>query len=154
MDYTNWDEERAALKAEIYRELREQRDRERSQTYTGLIQIEPQILKLNTSTEYGPFPFPSTFSGTPNMSFCAYRTEVTKPLTAVLEVSRWDTSNGNVTGFYLSVYPITEPPRDVLNHTISWIAQGTASVYHEGSASDAWTTQYDNKYNNTLNIFD
>ena len=51
-DYTNWEAERSALKAEIYRELREQRDRERKVTISGAIELNPQYVTKAQAYEY------------------------------------------------------------------------------------------------------
>jgi hypothetical protein len=152
MDYTNWDNERAALKNEIYKELREQRDREGKSMDSGQITINPQLVTVGESFEYGPFFFLGPFRTAPNMAFAQIRAEADKPFWGALDVSRWETASGAIEGFYVGFLALQAPPEALFTHTVSWIAQGQASVYHQSTGRDAWMDKYSSEYNSTLNI--
>lgn len=152
MDYTNWNNERAALKNEIYKELREQRDREGKVTDSGRIAINPQLATVGETYEYGPFFFLGPFKTAPNMAFAQIRAEADKPFWGALDVSRWETSEGVVEGFYLGFWALQTPPEALFTHTVSWIAQGQASVYHQSTGRSAWMDSYSSDDNPTLNI--
>lgn len=152
MDYTNWDYEREALKTEIYKELREQRDRVREATDSGKIEINPQLATVDIPFEYGPFFFKSPFKQAPNMTFAQARTVRTSPFWALLDISRWESPSGALEGFYIGVLALRPPPAAVFTHSISWIAQGEASVYHPSNSTNAWMDQYSDGTNPTLEI--
>lgn len=152
-DYTNWEAERAALKTEIYRELREKRDRERVVTISGSIELNPQYVTKDIPFEYGPFLFPTPFSEPPILTFSAVRTDPVKPFWGFMDISRWQIASGTFEGFYIGFYAIQTPPAALYKHIINWIAQGKASVYHESAAEDAWTAGYDHSSNPSVNLY-
>ena len=152
-DYTNWEAERTTLKNEIYKELREQRDRKREVTISGTVEINPQFVTKGVPYEYGPFLFPTPFSSQPVMTISTTRTDPTKAFWGITDISRWQLTAGIFEGFYVGFYAIEPPPEALYRHTISWIAQGTASVYHESVGQDAWTTGYDHANNPTVNLY-
>jgi hypothetical protein len=152
MDYANWNTERALLKNEIYKELRDQKDRESKVVDSGQINLDPSFLEKDIPSEYGPYFFRVPFASPPSMAFAQIRAAQAFPVWTILDISRWEASTGAIVGFYLGILALKTPPATVTAHRITWIAQGQASVYHQSGASDAWTESYTPDYNSTLNI--
>lgn len=142
MDFTNWPAERDKLKQEIFKELREQRDRKGLLTLSGSTKINPQYVSKGTSRDYGPFIFGTRFQGTPDISFGSIRAVQEQPFWALYDVAKWVGEAGAVEGFYLGLYAVTAPPKGLYQHNVSWIVRGTASQYRAESRLEAWRSSY------------
>lgn len=148
MDYTNWTRERQKLKDEVFKELRNQRDRKAlrdGRTFKDSVNINPQTLgRAGTITILDPIMLNGwRFQARPSISFGQIMGDSNKPYMCVPSVADWVSSGGIIVGLKLGIYSLMDCPADLVQHTITWIVHGKASVYQGSSAHENWTQQYD-----------
>lgn len=142
MDYTNWNKERAALKEEILKDLRDQRDRRALVQTTGLIKINPQLYPVQSFSTVGSYSFKNNFKAAPYLGFIQILQTPTKPWIAELYVESWHSIQGVIDGFTLGLYPLVDPPDGVTQHQIRWFTHGKASSYRTDQNS-GWKEKRD-----------
>lgn len=139
----NWGKERAALKREIFNDLRVMEDRKLQAYVQQTTKINPADLKPGQSKIFGPFSFEVRFTRPPTITFGQQpAVTVENSFLVVPYVSSWYLRQGVIAGFYLGVYAITACPSDVKTHNITWRADGRASRYKNYESQDEWTTSY------------
>lgn len=112
-------------------------------------------LQYNRHLVLGPISFQTQFSTPPVIAFGqvgpslpdgAQGIGIATPYLPFLVqpyVFRYDFTNGQVAGFYVGLYALTQPPTSPTEHQLSWIAVGEASRYGPVQESEAWTESYD-----------
>lgn len=138
------------LKEEIFKELREQKDREGISTISGIYTFNPKTLKAPTVSKrnikpskqvVGPIFFNTKFTKTPVVTFGQVQQDSTQLCIVQPFVNSWKFQAGVVEGFFLGLYPIAVDTT-AEKHLISWIAQGNTSAYMDLGVSQAWETNY------------
>lgn len=144
MDFSNWNSEREKLKAEIFQELKLQKDRAGIQRVSGTLEINPKSFGGQGSTlEVGPVTLKVLFPTAPRIFFGQKQSTTDSTFMVVPCVSRFLISEGMVAGFYLTLYALTAPPIGVTRHFLEWSAEGRSSARRKSSIRESWTDSYE-----------